>query len=110
MPTCEAVKAQYKKRGIPKAIREQLWLSSMGKVFDGKCKTRWCKNTITIFDFQCGHNVPESKGGLATLDNLVPICSRCNTSMGNSFTFIEWSAMCPVVIRPWSRFFSCFHS
>lgn len=79
-----------RKRAIPKAVREQLWLRDMGKEFEGKCKTTWCKNTITIFDFQCGHNVPESKGGPTVLGNLVAICSRCNLSMGNQYTFDEW--------------------
>jgi hypothetical protein len=79
------------KKKIPKAVREQLWLRDMGKFFQGKCKTAWCKNTVTLFDYQCGHNIPESKGGPTTLDNLVVICSRCNTSMGNTYTFSEWS-------------------
>jgi 5-methylcytosine-specific restriction endonuclease McrA len=79
------------KKKIPKAVREQLWLRDMGRTFEGKCKTSWCKNIVTLFDFQCGHNLPESKGGPTTLDNLVVICSRCNTSMGNQYTFSEWS-------------------
>ena len=80
-----------RKKKIPKAIREQLWLHDMGRVFEGKCKTSWCMNTVTLFDFQCGHNIPESKGGPLSLDNLIVICSRCNTSMGNQYTFKEWS-------------------
>ena len=79
------------KQKIPKAVREQLWLRDMGRIFEGKCNTAWCKNTVSLFDFQCGHNIPESKGGPLTLDNLVVICSRCNTSMGNQYTFSEWS-------------------
>ena len=81
----------FVKKKIPKAVREQLWLKDMGKVFQGKCKTSWCKNTVTLFDYQCGHNVPESKGGPTVLDNLVVVCSRCNTSMGNKHTFTEWT-------------------
>jgi 5-methylcytosine-specific restriction endonuclease McrA len=80
-----------RKQAIPKAVREQLWLHHMGRHFEGKCKTSWCTNTITLFDFQCGHNIPESKGGATVLENLVPICSRCNTSMGATYTFDEWS-------------------
>jgi hypothetical protein len=45
---------------------------------------------MTVFDFQCGHNVPESKKGKTDISNLVPICSRCNLSMGSQFTFTEW--------------------
>ena len=63
----------------------------MGRSFEGKCPTTWCHNNITVFDFQSGHNIPESKGGPTTLENLIPLCSRCNLSMGNDYTFDEWS-------------------
>lgn len=98
-----------KKRTIPKAVREQLWLRDMGKAFQGKCKTSWCKNTISIFDFQCGHNIPESKGGPTTLENLVPICSRCNTSMGSQYTFDEWSRKHSYTKKTiWQKVLGCF--
>jgi hypothetical protein len=58
-----------------------------------KCHTTWCHNQITAYDFQAGHNVPESRGGATTLDNLVPICSRCNLSMGSQYTFDEWCTL-----------------
>ena len=76
---------------IPKALREQVWICNMGRDFEAKCKTNWCTNIINVFDFQCGHNIPESRGGLTILTNLVPICARCNLSMSDSFTFDEWS-------------------
>jgi hypothetical protein len=82
---------QFKKQKIPKALREQVWIHHNGKLFSCKCKIPWCQNQMTAFDFQCGHNIPESKGGKTTLENLIPICSRCNTSMGNSYTIDEWS-------------------
>jgi hypothetical protein len=78
------------KQKIPKALREQVWITHAGKVFECKCLTTWCNNTMTVFDFQCGHNVPESKKGKTDISNLVPICSRCNLSMGSQFTFTEW--------------------
>lgn len=78
------------KKKIPKALREQVWIVHAGKVFERKCLTDWCNNTMTVFDFQCGHNIPESKKGKTDISNLVPICSRCNLSMSNQFTFTEW--------------------
>ena len=81
----------YKKKKIPKALSEQVWISRMGHQFEGKCRVTWCKNRINAFDYECGHNVPESKGGKTTLDNLIPICARCNRSMGDSYTIDEWS-------------------
>lgn len=79
-----------RKDTIPVALREAIWLHHIGRQFEGKCKTTWCKNTITVFDFQSGHDQPESKGGPTTFENLVPICARCNLSMGNRYTFAEW--------------------
>lgn len=79
-----------RKTVIPKALREQVWLRTFGEVYTSKCSTTWCRNKLTVFDFQCGHDIPESKGGTTTLHNLVPICARCNLSMGNQYTFREW--------------------
>lgn len=81
----------YKKKRIPKALREQVWLNYMGRIFEGKCRVEWCTNTITAFDFQCGHNVPESKGGKTNISNLIPICGRCNNSMGDRYSIGEWN-------------------
>ena len=78
------------KTKIPKALREQVWLKHVGKKYEHKCLTTWCTNIISVFDFQSGHDVPESKGGPTSLENLYPICGRCNLSMSNTYTFKEW--------------------
>ncbi len=82
----------YKKRAIPQAVREAVWIYHCGRVFSAKCTVEWCRNEITVYDFQAGHNIPESKGGETTVDNLRPICSRCNLSMGDRYTIDEWNA------------------
>ena len=87
----KAKQIPYKKQKIPVALREQVWIHCMGHSFEGKCPVTWCQNTITVFNFQSGHNIPESKGGKTDLDNLIPLCSRCNLSMGNDYTIDEWS-------------------
>lgn len=94
---CEA----YRKKKIPKALAEQVWISRMGHTFRGKCRVSWCQNRITVFDYECGHNVPESKGGKTTLDNLVPICARCNRSMSDTYTIDEWTAKFRPPTKPW---------
>jgi 5-methylcytosine-specific restriction endonuclease McrA len=96
---------KYKKEQIPKAVKEQVWLRDMGKIYEGKCKTSWCQNKVTVFDFQAGHNIAESKGGPTTLDNLVVICSRCNLSMASNYTFTEWSSQYKG--QGIKRYFSC---
>ena len=117
-PTVED-KSKKRKQNIPKAVREQLWIRDMGYVFEAKCKVTWCTNKITVFDFQCGHNIPESKGGETALPNLMAICARCNTSMGDRYSIDEWSKMHqtvaehqPIASQPKSiwRFFQCFTS
>ena len=99
-----------KKKKIPKALREQVWLINIGKQYETKCLIKWCQNKMNVFDFHVGHNVPESKGGATNIDNLKPICSRCNSSMSNNYSIEEWSKIGELnkntVRRPWWR--RCF--
>ena len=80
----------YRKAKIPTAIREQCWIESMGKSFEHKCYIPWCKNIINVFDFHVGHDLPESEGGTLDINNIKPICARCNLSMSNNYTIQEW--------------------
>ena len=88
-----------RKKPIPTALREQVWIHRMGRVFEGKCPTTWCQNTITVFDFQSGHDIPESKGGPTNLENLIPLCGRCNLSMGNEYTFEQWCKVSTLPVK-----------
>lgn len=78
---------------IPKALREQVWLQFIGEKYKTKCYIKWCRNSMDVFNFQVGHNIPESKGGLTILENLRPICGRCNLSMSNTYTIDEWNKL-----------------
>lgn len=84
---------KYIKQNIPVSLKNTVWVHYNGKVFETKCFITWCENTITVFSFEAGHDIPESKGGSTTLDNLKPICSCCNKSMGNRYTIKEWCEM-----------------
>jgi 5-methylcytosine-specific restriction endonuclease McrA len=86
-------KEKKQKEKIPKALREQVWIQKIGKKFNTKCPIRWCKNRITPFDFHVGHNIPETKGGTLDINNLKPICARCNLSMGSQYTINEWQTL-----------------
>ena len=79
-----------KKKQIPKAIREQCWLNTIGKKFEYKCYIPWCNNIMNVFDFHVGHDIPKSKGGTLAITNLKPICARCNLSMSDNYTIQEW--------------------
>ena len=81
------------KEQIPKRIRELVWITYNGEVFTHKCFVLWCENNINVFNFQTGHDIPESKGGTIDINNLKPICSSCNLSMGNKYTITEWSKL-----------------
>ena len=80
-----------RKRPISHALKQSIWLEYNGKTFEAKCQVSWCKNIVTVYNFEAGHNIPESKGGTTTLDNLRPICGSCNKSMGNRYTIDEFS-------------------
>ena len=92
------------KEKLPKGVREQVWIKSFGKQFESKCFISWCENTINVFDFHVGHNIPRSKGGNNSLENLKPICSRCNTSMGSNYTIDEWNNK----FNTTNKYFCCF--
>lgn len=80
-----------KKAKIPKALREQVWKTYNGSRFSCKCYVQWCTTQINTFNFEVGHNIPESKGGGLNIRNLRPICAQCNRSMGNKYTIDEWN-------------------
>ena len=45
-----------------------------------------CCNITTIaqMNFHCGHIISEFNGGKITIDNLIPLCQLCNSSMGKT--------------------------
>ena len=98
----------YHKATIPKAVREQVWLKTCGRVYEHKCYVHWCKNKMTVFDFHVGHDKPESKGGTLDIGNLEAICARCNLSMSDNYTIEEWTQLSGKKRRCLSRLFSCF--
>ena len=86
----EPPKIRTIKKKIPKSLKEQIWITNFGKTFEHKCYVTWCTNNINVFDFDSGHNIPESKGGATSLHNLKPICSRCNKSMSSQYSIDEF--------------------
>jgi len=67
---------------IPLSIRNGVWCRYVSDaLLRGMCYC--CKVTqITVNDFQCGYYVSKKNGGETTVDNLRPLCSSCNTSLG----------------------------
>lgn len=76
------VKPTIKKRkAIPKNIHEKVWKKYYKNVNEAKCI---CCDicTISSFNHEVGHIMSVSNGGNNDDNNLVPICSSCNKSMG----------------------------
>lgn len=94
----------YKKKTIPKAIREQVWLAKFGEVYKAKCVIDWCMNDIDVFNYHVGHDIPERKGGTLDLHNLYPICSKCNRSMSDRYTIISPIDGLPNMIGIWNNY------
>lgn len=78
------------KKKIPTSLKQNIWMLRNGEQFKAKCYVKWCENILTPFTFEAGHDIPESKGGSTTVDNLYPICSSCNKSMGNRYSIQEY--------------------
>lgn len=73
-----------KKQTIPKKIRQLVWNNYIGESI-GKHPCLCCQVTdVTQMNFQCGHIISEYNGGKCTVNNLLPICNLCNTSMGRT--------------------------
>jgi len=74
---------KYKKVKISLPLKKAVWYKyvgcDIGSVYCFCCGL----NKLTQLDFTCGHVSPESKGGLTNVDNLLPICGSCNSSMGS---------------------------
>jgi hypothetical protein len=68
--------------GISSTLRNIIWCTYIGEEKrKGLCL---CCNTeqITTFNHECGHIIAHINGGKSTLENLRPVCSSCNKSMG----------------------------
>lgn len=65
---------------VPVRIKEEVWRRHNGDKTEGTCFV--CNILITSFSFVAGHIQPRSQGGPDTVENLRPICSSCNNSMG----------------------------
>ena len=70
------------KEKIPLAVRNAVWGKYVGMSYNALC---FCCNfePITKVNYECGHIISEKNGGKIHLDNLRPICSACNKSVGS---------------------------
>ena len=76
------VQSKTRRKKISKALRAKVWNDNIGadvsQAMCPICSTNW----ISTFNFECGHIQAHAEGGTTNADNLLPICSMCNKSMG----------------------------
>lgn len=71
-----------KKKSIPKIIKDGCWNKHIGKEI-GEVFCLVCDDEkISQNNFEAGHIISENNGGEIHEENLIPICSRCNKSIG----------------------------
>lgn len=78
----QTTKTTDNNKNLSKVIRQLVWNKYIGERNGlGKC---WCcrNKTISAFEFEAGHVIARANGGEDTVENLRPICSLCNKSMG----------------------------
>lgn len=73
----------YRKKQIGVALKKRVWQKEFGDQFAfGKCPC-CCSKEIDVWDFETGHVIAECKAGPNKLENLRPICHKCNKGMGS---------------------------
>lgn len=94
---------KYKRKSIPKTVKDKVWNNYVGKSRGvGKCYC--CGATIDSKNFDCGHIIAAAHGGKNVPENLRPVCSTCNKSMGTqnmdefkSIYFTERQEFCGIM-------------
>lgn len=78
-----------KKEGFPEWFKSSVWRKVNGPLNEVACPV--CSlNTISSESFSAGHIIPESKGGMMCIENVIPICTDCNSQM--STRHLYWFA------------------
>jgi len=77
-----------KKKNISKSLSDAVWVKYMGQD-SARAYCLICNNNIiSRFSgnnkFHCGHIESEANGGDIGINNLLPICGTCNSSMGTT--------------------------
>lgn len=78
----EIAKARKRKATIPKGVKNSCWDKYAG-TDNGVWNCPVCLVAkLYARDFEAGHIISEKNGGNVSVDNLIPVCSMCNRSMG----------------------------
>lgn len=94
------------RKSVPKSLKNLVWDSTNGRK-NGTAPCYCCKKTIDSKNFEVGHIVPVKNGGKNVLENLKPICSVCNKSMGTQ-NLHRFKAIYFPEEHPWTRWWHLF--
>lgn len=86
-PTVEITHDFIERKSISKVLKNKVWVEDFGSKTSGKCTIYSCNNILSldvINSWQCGHLTSVKNKGDTTLENLRPICTPCNQSMGET--------------------------
>lgn len=72
----EAVDVGYSGYISKRTRRQMVWDATNGRCW-------YCSADLREHGMTIDHVIPRAKGGLSTLDNLVPACAACNTAKGS---------------------------
>lgn len=99
------------KQKIPKKIKVDSWNKWIGvKIGENNClccdRTKICQHT-----FHGGHFKSEKNGGKISVNNIIPICSGCNSSMGsknmNNYLELFESERYNILLQTRPKWFIC---
>lgn len=90
-------KKQQRRKGILKPTRLKVWINTYGERGFAPCP--FCGTLMNMLQFECGHIVSATNGGEITVENLRPICSMCNKSMGGT----NWNDYCDGIGMPLAK-------
>lgn len=75
--------ASRKRKQVSLTMRRKVWAKTFGESV-GMAPCTCCRLTmISQLSFHAGHIQSHAGGGGTTLDNLLPVCQSCNSSMGS---------------------------
>lgn len=83
-PTAKIKTIRKAKQKISKKLKNTVWEHYFSLQQGEKICPVCNQDKIWMNDFECGHINPESNGGTNDLNNLLPICKGCNSSMGKT--------------------------
>lgn len=70
------------RKNITKSLKQKVWNKRNYNILYGKCYV--CDIDLNYDSFECGHITSVYHGGETHIDNLEPICRKCNSDMGTT--------------------------